>query len=73
MAGGASRTALLQYLSAPESGGRQPPIRHDVNDLLLLAPQKQRTSNPLWVLAFLLLPQQLATKTPHRRKLQTGK
>ena len=73
MAGGASRTALLQYVSAPESGGRQPPIRHDVNDLLLLAPQKQRTSNPLWVLAFLLLPQQLATKTPHRRKLQIGK
>ena len=30
--GGASRTDLLQYLSALESGGRQPRIRHDVND-----------------------------------------
>ena len=46
MAGGASRTARLQYLSAPESGGRQPHTRHDVNDPLLLAHQKQRTSNP---------------------------
>ena len=46
MTGGASRTDRLQYLSAPESGGRQPPIRHDANDPLLLAPQKQRTSNP---------------------------
>ena len=52
MAGGASRTALLQYLSAPETG-------------VLLAHQKQRTGNPLWVLVVLLLPQQLATKTPH--------
>ena len=55
MAGGASRTARLQYLSAPEPGGRQPRNRRDVNDPLLLAPQKERTSNLLWELVFLLL------------------
>ena len=27
-----STRARLQYLSAPESGGRQPRIHHDVND-----------------------------------------
>ena len=41
------------YLSAPEPGGRQPRNRHDVNDPLLLAPQKEQTSNLLWVLVFL--------------------
>ena len=40
VAGGASRTARLQYLSAPEPGGRQPRNRHDVDDPLLLAPQE---------------------------------
>ena len=55
VAGGASRTARLQYLSVPESGGRQPRNRHDVNDPLLLAPQKERTSNLLVVLVFQLL------------------
>ena len=55
VAGGASRTARLQYLSAPEPGGRQPRNRHDVNDPLLLALQKERTSNLLWVLVILLL------------------
>ena len=55
VAGGASRTARLQYLSALEPGGRQPRNRHDVNDPLLLASQKQRTSNPLWVLVLQLL------------------
>ena len=40
MTGGASRTARLQYLSAPEPGGRQSRNRHDVNDPLLLALQK---------------------------------
>ena len=43
MAGGASRTARLQNFSALKPGGRQPRIRHDVNDPLLLAPQKERT------------------------------
>ena len=47
MTGGASRTARLQYLSAPEPGGRQPRNRHDVNDPLLLALQKELTSNLL--------------------------
>ena len=60
MAGGASRTARLQFLSAPEPGGRQPRNRHDVNDPLLLAPQKERSSNLVQVLVFLLLPQQSA-------------
>ena len=46
MAGGARRTACLQFLPATGSGGRQPRIRHDVNDPLLLAPQKERTNNP---------------------------
>ena len=45
--GGASRTARLQYLSAPEPGGRQSRNRHDVNDPLLLALQKVLTSNLL--------------------------
>ena len=53
--GGSSRTARLQYLSAPEPGGHQPRNRHDVNDPLLLALQKELTSNLLWVLVFLLL------------------
>ena len=30
--------ARLQYLSAPESGGRQPRIRHELNDPLPLDP-----------------------------------
>ena len=34
-----STRARLQYLSAPESGGRQPRIHHEVNDPLLLDPQ----------------------------------
>ena len=55
VAGGACGTARLQYLSAPEPCGRQPRNRHDVNDPLLLAPLKERTSNLLWVLDFLLL------------------
>ena len=66
MTGGASRTARLQYLSAPESGGRQQRNRHDVNDPLLLALQKELTSNLLWVLVFLLLPQQSAQWAPKR-------
>ena len=37
-----STRARLQYLSAPESGGRQPRIHHDVNDPLLLGPQPWR-------------------------------
>ena len=53
--GGASRTARLQYLSAPEPGGRQQRNRHDVNDPLLLALQKELISNLLWVLVFQLL------------------
>ena len=64
--GGASRTARLQYLSAPETGGHQPRNRHDVNDPLLLALQKELTSNLLWVLVFLLLPQQSAQWAPKR-------
>ena len=55
MAGGASRTARLQYLSNLKPGGRQPRNRRDVGDPLLLAPQKKRTSNLLWVLVFQLL------------------
>ena len=47
MAGGASRTARLQYLSAPESGGRQPRNRHDVDDPLLLAHQRADQQPPL--------------------------
>ena len=47
MAGGASRTARLQYLSAPEPGGRQPRNGHDVNDPLLLAPQRGDQQPPL--------------------------
>ena len=43
---GGGRTARLQYLSAPESGGCQPRTRHDANDPLLVAHQKERTSNP---------------------------
>ena len=58
MTGGASRTARLQYLSAPEPGGHQQRNRHDVSDPLLLALQKELTSNLLWVLVFLLLPKQ---------------
>ena len=53
--GGASRTARLQYLSAPEPGGRQSRNRHDVNDPLLLALQKGLTSNLHWVMVFHLL------------------
>ena len=64
--GGASRTARLQYLSAPEPGGHQPRNRHDVNDPLLLALQKELTSNLLWVLVILLLPQQSAQWAPKR-------
>ena len=37
VAGGESTRARLQYLSAPESGGRQPRIHRD--DPLLLDPQ----------------------------------
>ena len=66
MTGGASGTARLQYLSAPEPGGHQPRNRHDVNDPLLLALQKELTSNLLWVLVFLLLPQQSAQWAPKR-------
>ena len=55
MTGGARRTARLQYLSAPEPGGRQPRNRHDVNDPLLLALQKELTSNLHWVMVFHLL------------------
>ena len=66
MTGGASRTARLQYLSAPEPGGHQPRNRHDVNDPLLLALQKELTSNLLWVLVILLLPQQSAQWAPKR-------
>ena len=62
MAGGASRTARLQYLSAPEPGGRQPRKSHDVNDPLLLAPQRADHQPPL----FLLLPQQSAQCAPKR-------
>ena len=70
MAGGASITARLQYLSAPESGGRQPRIRHDVNDPLLLAPPETADQQPpLWVLAFLLVPQQSAQWTPQRQRM----
>ena len=69
VAGGASRTARLQYLSALQARGRQPRNRHDVDDPLLLAPQKERTSNLLWVLVFLLLPQQSAHWTPQRQKM----
>ena len=39
VAGGESTRARLQYLSAPESGGRQPRTHHDLNDPLLLGPQ----------------------------------
>ena len=63
---GASRTARLQYLSAPEPGGHQPRNRHDVNDPLLLALQKELTSNLLWVLVILLLTQQSAQWAPKR-------
>ena len=43
----AERVELLaSSTTAPESGGRQPRIRHDVNDHLLHAPQRERTSNP---------------------------
>ena len=55
MTGGASRTSRLQYLSTPEPGGHQPRNRHDVNDPLLLALQKELTSNLLWVLVIHLL------------------
>ena len=55
MAGGASGTARLQYLSAPEPGGRQPRKSHDVNDPLLLGPQKEQerpaTSSGCWSLS----------------------
>ena len=46
MTGGARRTARLQYLSAPEPGGRQPRNRHDVHDPLLLALQKEPEQHP---------------------------
>ena len=36
MAGGASTRARLQYLTAPESGGRHPRIRREVSEPLLL-------------------------------------
>ena len=39
VAGGESTRARLQYLSAPESGGRQPRTHHDLNDPLLLGPK----------------------------------
>ena len=38
-----STRARLQYLSAAESGGRQPPIHHDVNNPLPLGPQYSST------------------------------
>ena len=41
VAGGESTRARLQYLSAAESGGRQPRIRHDLTDPLLLDPHTQ--------------------------------
>ena len=66
MTGGARRTARLQYLSAPEPGGHQPRNRHEVNDPLLLALQKELTCNLLWVLVFLLLQQQSAQWAPKR-------
>ena len=66
MTGGASRTARLQYLSAPEPSGHQPRNRHEVNDPLLLALQKELTSDLLWVLVFLLLPKQSAQWAPKR-------
>ena len=37
-AGGANKSKRLQYLSALESSGRQPRIRHNVNNPLLLEP-----------------------------------
>ena len=40
--------ARLQYLSAPESSGRQPRIRRDLNDPLPLDPQS------LWIVGELL-------------------
>ena len=55
---GAEPVELLASVSirpVPEPGGRQPRNRHDVFDPLLLAPQKERTSNLLWVFVFLLL------------------
>ena len=72
MTGGASRTARLQYLSAPEPGGHQPRNRHDVNDPLLLALQKELTSNLLWVLVILLLPQQSAQWAEKKGTLPTN-
>ena len=69
MAGGAGRAARLQYLSALERGGRQPRVGHDENDPLLLSLQNEGTSNLLWVLVFLLLPQQTADWTPQRQKI----
>ena len=40
-AGEESTRARLQYLSALESGGRQPRIRHDFNDLCFLIPSSE--------------------------------
>ena len=37
--GGKVRKPRLQYLAAPESSGRLPRIRQEVNDSLLLEPQ----------------------------------
>ena len=47
MADEESTRARLQYLSAPESGGRQPRIHHDVNDPLLLGPQTRWVAGEL--------------------------
>ena len=47
VAGGRCQEPRLQYLSAPESGGRQPRIRHDLNDPLLLAPQNLKIAGEL--------------------------
>ena len=61
---------LASSMTAPESGGRQPRICHAVNDPLLLAPQRERTSNPPWMLVILLLPLQSAHWTPQRQSVR---
>ena len=106
VAGGASESTRLEYLSGPEYGGRQPRIRHNVNNPLRVDPQlvTRFSGRPVAGTARceeevveekksarerrprteddgrapsrhrrLLLPQQLATRTPQRRELQTGK
>ena len=71
VAGRERRTARLQYFCAWEPGGRQPRNRHDENDPLLLAPQKERTSNFLWVLVFLLLTLENRRRLSGRSSLTT--